>query len=1332
MRFDVKSRRALTQENSELRRRLAKAEEAVRSQQIPPAATPDVDSDLEKIPADRPVPAESPYRALLDQMNEGALRISPGHIILHCNSRFLSMVGKSMTEVRGSSMYEHVVPVQRPLLMDLLNESHSAGSQSQLTLQCSNGQTLDVLVSVARLDTEQRAYGVVISDLTERKMLQETSAAERLWKSIFEASNDPILLVDSEKNICGYNARFLREYKYTEDELLQMNLSHICPPEEYRTVEQYLKVSTMQAGVTFATVHLRKNGTTVPVEVSARPFAHNRRQLFIQIIRDITDRKRTEAAIRASEVRFRSLLEKSWDGIALADINGIWHYASPALKHITGYDPARFVGRNGLVNVHPDDKPLVREVFWFLRSRPGVSVTRIVRFGHANGDWIWLEVTGTNLLNEPSVRAIVVNYRDVTKYKQIEAELRESEQRYHSLFDSLPYPSWVFDEDTLEFLDVNAEAIRQYGYSRQEFLSMKLPDIRPPEELPALQKAIEESRSKERVSSTTWKHRKKDGTIIHVDITSQRIRFGERHARIAVIQDVTLKRRAEKEIRRSEERFRAITELMSDFAYQVHVNPDGSFVYEWLNDAFTRVMGYSVEDMSNGGREKVIHPDDLQKSIEHTLSVTLGSPSISELRYVTKSGEVRWMIEYMRPVWSEQERRVVRIYGAAQDITDRKRDEIEKQRLLRLYENERTKLSNLVSTIPGVVWEARVEPNALEPRVIFISDYIETLLGYRVDEWLSKPNLWSEVIHPDDRETALLRAQEAFEAGGAPRTNQFRWMRKDGRPVWVEAHAVAICDANGTPLGLRGVTFDITHRKQAEDALRASEERFSMFMKHLPGAAWVKDVHGRYAYVNDQFLQNSAKTLEEVIGKTDSELFPDPIVDVFARNDRQVLESGEAIQVVETFPVDQPKFFLVTKFPILGSDDCPISTGGVAIDVTERERAESELRTRARQQKLISDLAQQALDHTTGLDALLARTSRGLRESLSVDIVGVFELTGDGRTLSLQWGVGWQNNVVGTAREEMSDDSLAGRVLSTDAAVIFSDYEGDSRFRRSDLMRSQQIVSGVTVVVHGKERPYGVLGLYTRRPRTFTGQDVHFLQSVVNVLALAIEREQAREQSDGEFRRRIDTLLKEVHHRVKNNMQIISSLLNLQAGYVTDKGTRDILAECQNRIKSIALIHEKIYHSKELSRIDFGQYIRSLATHLVKSYQTRTRDVSLKIKADRVYLEIDTAIPCGLIVNELVSNSFRHAFPLDSSQQKGEVRIQLTSGQKGTITLSVSDNGIGIPHDIEIRRSPSLGLRLIKSLAEQIGAKVQLSGDEGTAWTFSFPSSIGNYPTTDT
>lgn len=198
-----------------------------------------------------------------------------------------------------------------------------------------------------------------------------------------------------------------------------------------------------------------------------------------------------------------------------------------------------------------------------------------------------------------------------------------------------------------------------------------------------------------------------------------------------------------------------------------------------------------------------------------------------------------------------------------------------------------------------------------------------------------------------------------------------------------------------------------------------------------------------------------------------------------------------------------------------------------------------------------------------------------------------------------------------------------------------------------------------------------------------------------------------------------DVLLKEIHHRVKNNLQIVSSLLSLQSQYVNEPGSVELFKESQSRIISMALIHEKLYQTGDLTRINLSEYANELIGDLFRSYSVNTHLVKYQIESKNILLDINTAIPCGLIINELVTNSIKHAFP---DNRSGEIKIDIQC-QDGNCILKIADNGIGFPDDLDINDVKTLGLQLVTSLTKQLDGTIKLDREGGTCFTIKFNES---------
>ena len=232
-------------------------------------------------------------------------------------------------------------------------------------------------------------------------------------------------------------------------------------------------------------------------------------------------------------------------------------------------------------------------------------------------------------------------------------------------------------------------------------------------------------------------------------------------------------------------------------------------------------------------------------------------------------------------------------------------------------------------------------------------------------------------------------------------------------------------------------------------------------------------------------------------------------------------------------------------------------------------------------------------------------------------------------------------------------------------------------------------------------------------------EEYDFAVAVSGFISLALESEE-RMQAEDEIKKSLkdkEILLREIHHRVKNNLQVISSLLYLQSKKVHDGFINDALLESQQRIKSMVMIHERLYKSDDMTGINYGEYVNELTNTLFRSYRLDSSKVKLQLDVGQIRFDTDTAVHCGLIINELVSNSFKHAFP---DNRSGLIRISLNCDRDNKFTLIVSDDGVGLKDDFDLEKSDTLGIQLVKTLTDQLGGTVEMHKNAGTTFKIEF------------
>jgi two-component sensor histidine kinase len=406
------------------------------------------------------------------------------------------------------------------------------------------------------------------------------------------------------------------------------------------------------------------------------------------------------------------------------------------------------------------------------------------------------------------------------------------------------------------------------------------------------------------------------------------------------------------------------------------------------------------------------------------------------------------------------------------------------------------------------------------------------------------------------------------------------------------------------------------------------------------------------------------------------------------------------IMSVHTDPPSSPKQPVVETPP----------DGPAHAEVSQRA-----LGLRIRQQEILAELGVIALKGTA-FEEVLDTAVRLAAEGLEADLCKVLEYIPAEKRLLMRAGVGWDEGLVGTASVGADLESPSGFALRTGKPVISNHLENEERFRTPELMAVHGVRRAINVILQGDGAPYGILEVDSRSEGEFTEQDIAFLQGAANILGMAIER-QRHERRLQEALAHQQVLVKEINHRVKNSLQLVSSMLNLQAG--GDPLVAERLRDASTRIAAIARAHDRLYRSPQIEKIDVATYLVEVCRDLGEV--TPHSDVSCDAP-ETLLMSTDRAIHVALLVTELVTNAAKHAYP---DGQSGHIWVRLTRGD-GTARVSVRDEGSGLPPDFEIGRGDGLGMRLTMALAQQADAVVRADRlSRGTEFVVELPLAAG-------
>jgi PAS domain S-box-containing protein len=539
--------------------------------------------------------------------------------------------------------------------------------------------------------------------------------------------------------------------------------------------------------------------------------------VLIKVIQDARRRaEQTALELAESRERLAKILSSIGDAVIATDLEGRVTFMNGVAQSLTGWSSNDAVG-----------KP-IQELFKFIDEKtrePECPVARVLREGEAmsaatpvlliskDGTEIPVEDQSTTIRNDNGkITGVVLVFRDITHRKLTEQALRDKEERFRTMADTTPVMLWLSEADGLcsffnqSWLDFTGRTMEQeIGYGWAD--NVHPDDLRRC--LDTYMSALEARKS----YSVEYHLRRFDGEYRWV-LNRGVPRFtkdGEFVGFAGSCIDIADRKRAEE----ASHLLASIVESSEDAIIGKLL--DGKIV-SW-NAAAQRIYGYSADEVK-GKDISILSPDDRRDELAGIFERLKRGESIPHLETVrrTKDGRLINVALTISPT-RDEEGHITGASTIARDITDRKRAEDERSTLAAQIENERQRLNNVVANVPGVVWEAWGDPEGASQQINFVSEYVEKMLGYSAEEWLSTPNFWLSIVHPEDVARAAQEAAAIFASrkGG---TSRFRLVAKDGRVLWVEAQSIVVCDDSDTPIGMRGVTMDITERKRGEDAQR--------------------------------------------------------------------------------------------------------------------------------------------------------------------------------------------------------------------------------------------------------------------------------------------------------------------------------------------------------------------------------------------------------------------------------------------------------------------------------------------------------------------------------
>lgn len=902
-------------------------------------------------------------------------------------------------------------------------------------------------------------------------------------------------------------------------------------------------------------------------------------------------------------------------------------------------------------------------------------------------------------------------------------KVRESAEKYRLLFSKERDAIALTDAISQDFLDINESFEALYGYTREEIIGMSATMVSAePENTRSTLRAATQPEGV--VVPLRW-HKTKSGQMFPVEISANAFTLKGRQVVCSIIRDITERKKAEQALWETGDLLRKSQEIAHVGSWQLDLTTDRLI---WSDEVY-HIFGMLPQEFAatyEAFLERV-HPDD-RAAVDEAYSGSLrdGTDAYEiEHRIVTRdSGEIRHVHEKCQHVRNFTGK-IIRSVGMVQDITDRKNAE-------EVIRTARNQLEQLVQDRTKELVASNEALRESQSTLRLIADSLPVLISYVDSEqryrFCNKTHeLWRGVQKGEiqGRHLREVLGDEAYEEArhyveaalsGNPVDYEMRATYQDGKVRNLRVMYVPDVDEKGATKGFAGLVADITERKKMEEAVRTShdeleqrvmertdefaavnadltmeiagrkntekalrenERKYRSLVENIPDVTWTTDSEGNTTFISPNVERIYGYTPEEIYQGGHSLLFgrihPDDLQDVKTAA-AAFYEKGERFDIEYRIQRKDGRWiWLHDRSVATYHKRGALFADGVFTDITERKKAEIELR------------------HTTSL-------LNSLVEALP-DIVYFKDL--ERRYLLTNRA---QLQFTGLGREA-TIGRMAEEILPPDLFEL-------SRKSDEQVMRTKEPVFVEECVA---DKQGEKMLLETRKFPILDDQGE--IIAIGGISRDITERRRSEEQIKTSLREK-EVLLREIHHRVKNNLAVIRSLLSIQSHHVKNVELSRILEETQHRIRSMALGHELLYQSENLSSINISQYLGNLLSQLVASFSIIGKRIEINKEIQDVEVGIDTAVPLGFILTELISNCYQHAFP---ESKHGEISVFLRFLGDENLELVVRDDGMGLPDHVDFEESNSLGYHLMKIFVRQLNGKVEIKRLKGTEVRISFP-----------
>jgi PAS domain S-box-containing protein len=741
---------------------------------------------------------------------------------------------------------------------------------------------------------------------------------------------------------------------------------------------------------------------------------------------------------------------------------------------------------------------------------------------------------------------------------------------------------------------------------------------------------------------------------------------------------------------------------------------DKNYVYVGCNAAFEDFIGLSRENII-GKTVYDISPNDLAEKYHRKDEELMETKNLQVYEAPVKYADgSRHIVLFNKTTFDDAQGNVAGLIGLMVDITQRK----EAENALKVSENKyRALFDNADDGIFLMKDDRFVECN---PKVL-------EMYGVSRDQIIGeKPHVFSPELQPDgtrSKNRSFELIKKALE--GYPQHFQWKHLRYDGTPFYAEVtlNRLLIEDE----YLIQAIVRDVTSRKKTEDLLTESEHRHRMVGQLINDFAYscLHGESGEYEvdWITDSFYNITGYTEKELMANRCWMFTVHPEDENIAHQQLSDLTAGSTNIRIFRIIISTGEVRWLRNHVRCVEDIKPgrLRIYGAAQDITQQREYLDDLKWELEINHSLSRIYVPMISEESSMENIAISILEESKKLTGSQKGYVATIDPENRDMVVQTHtammeecpVKLKDKIRFPCGEDGSYPALWGHSLNT----LTGFYTNSPQTHNSSKGIPEghiPLKSFISVPVVVEDELLGQIAL-ANSAHEYNDLDLEALERISAYYAMAIQRIRYKEKIIANLNEK-ELLLREIHHRVKNNMQIVTSLMNLQKQYVEEDETKKVLGESQARVKSMAMVHEKLYESSDLSHINFKEYVEKLVYGIFYSYGVYRDTIKPSITMESVALSMETSIPLGLIINELVSNSLRYAFP---NKRKGEIKISLKSaGDK--YELIVSDNGIGFPDEMDLENLKSLGLQLVTNLAHQLGAEITLDRSHGTEFRVKF------------